>query len=154
MALHLLKDQPWKCATTLAYDFMVYRVRKGKVYTTYLKFNQSCILYLCAPCRGIQKGAVHPCASRDIKVVTVKVFCYRNCLIWMQEKLWQLATLKPIDTQGCISPFWKHLISLYLDAIDQRCISMFNVCLAQLKRACLLHNWAKGPFSLSTFVHS
>ena len=40
-----------------------------------------------------------------------------------------------------------------MDAIDQRCISMFNFCLAQLKRACLLHNWVKGLFSLSTSVY-
>ena len=30
----------------------------------------------------------------------------------------------------------------------------FNVYLAQLKSACLLHNWTKGPFSLSTSVHN
>ena len=43
---------------------------------------------------------------------------------------------------------------LYLDAKGQRCISMCNICLAQLKSALMFHNWAKGPFSLSKSVFS
>ena len=30
---------------------VVYRVRKGKVYTIYLEFKQVVYTYLCAPCR-------------------------------------------------------------------------------------------------------